>query len=48
MLDRIDVSEGIDANKTIESKECDNFHCFFLKIKNLNCNHIYAIDVMIY
>ena len=24
--DRIDVSEGIDANKTSESKECDNCH----------------------
>ena len=28
--DRIDVSEGIDVNKTSESKECDIIHfCFF-------------------
>ena len=25
-LDRIDVSEGIDVNKTSESKECDVCH----------------------
>ena len=24
---RIDVSEGIDVNKTSESKECDICHC---------------------
>ena len=24
--DRIDVSEGIDVNKTSASKECDAFH----------------------
>ena len=30
-FDRIDVSEGIDANKTIASKECDIYHyCYFL------------------
>ena len=30
--DRIDVSEGIDANKTSASKECDICHClYFLK-----------------
>ena len=27
--DRIDVSEGIDANKTIASKECDVFHYWY-------------------
>ena len=31
-LDRIDVSEGIDVNKTSTSKECDICHYwFFLK-----------------
>ena len=35
-LDRIDVSEGIDVNKTSTSKECDICHYwFFLKSKNL-------------
>ena len=29
--DRIDVSKGIDVNKTSESKECDICHyCYFL------------------
>ena len=28
-FDRIDVSEGIDVNKTIESKECDICHCWY-------------------
>ena len=34
-LDRIDVSEGIDVNKTSTSKECDICHYwfFFKKIK---------------
>ena len=27
--DRIDVSEGIDVNKTNESKECDICHCWY-------------------
>ena len=46
--DRIDVSEGIDINKTSESKECDICHyCYFLnmtlsdiailKIKDYRC-----------
>ena len=26
-FDRIDVSEGIDVNKTSASKECDICHC---------------------
>ena len=26
-FDRIDVSEGIDINKTNKSKECDICHC---------------------
>ena len=27
--DTIDVSEGIDFNKTIASKECDVCHCWY-------------------
>ena len=27
--DRIDISEGIDVNKTIESKECDICHYWY-------------------
>ena len=29
--DRIDISEGIDVNKTSLSKECDNCHCWYFK-----------------
>ena len=29
--DRIDVSEGIDANITSASKECDVCHCWYKK-----------------
>ena len=28
---KIDVSEGIDVNKTSASKECDLYHYFFFK-----------------
>ena len=29
--DRIDISEGIDVNKTSTSKECDICHCWYFK-----------------
>ena len=29
--DRIDISEGIDVNKTRESKECDIYHYWYFK-----------------
>ena len=29
--DRIDISEGIDANKTNLSNECDICHCWYFK-----------------
>ena len=29
--DRVDISEVIDVNKTNASKECDIFHCWYLK-----------------
>ena len=28
-FDRINVSEGIDVNKTSASKECDICHCWY-------------------
>ena len=28
---KIDVSEGIDVNKTIQSKECELWHYWFFK-----------------
>ena len=34
--DRIDVSEGIDMNKTSSSKECDICHCSYFLNKNFN------------
>ena len=47
-VDRIDVSEGIDVNKTTASKECDICHyCYFLN-KGFHFNQISTIDVMIY
>ena len=35
-LDRIDVSEGIDVNKTSESKECDVCHYWYFLSKGFN------------
>ena len=29
--DRIDISKGINVNKTIASKECDICHCWYFK-----------------
>ena len=46
-FDRIDASEGIDINKTRESKECNIFHyCFFLQIKALSFNQMSAMGAM--
>ena len=45
--DRIDISEGIDVNKTNLSKECDICHYWYFYIKTLNTNHIFAMVVMI-
>ena len=35
-FDRINVSEGIDVNKTIASKECDNCHYWYFLNKGFN------------
>ena len=47
--DRIDVSEGIDVNKTRESKKCNICHYWYLLYKDFKfqCD-MYAIDAMIY
>ena len=45
--DRVDISEGINANKTSASKECDISTIVILKILVLSTNHIFAIVFMI-
>ena len=49
--DRIDVSEGIDINKTSASKECDIWHyCYFLdkgfKLQKDVCNECHNVLMM--
>ena len=44
--DRIDVSEGIDINKTSESKVFFNY--WYFDIKALSFNQMSAMDAMIY
>ena len=46
--DRIDVSEGIDANKTSASKQCDIYHYCISWIIVLTFKQVSAIGVMIY
>ena len=46
--DRIDISEGIDVNKTNLSKECDICHYWYFKSKLfLNMSLIFGMVVMI-
>ena len=46
---KIDISEGIDINKTNASNECELCHyCFFLKILDLNVKNMFVINVRIY
>ena len=47
-FDRIDVSEGIDVNKTRKSKECDVCHYWYFLEKSFKFQQMPAIDVMIY
>ena len=35
--DRIDLSEGIDVNKTSNSRECSFCHCYYFLDINFNC-----------
>ena len=46
--EKIDVSEGIDVNKTSGSKECTLFHFGTLKMLDLGLNHMFVINVMMY
>ena len=51
--DRIDVSEGIDINKTSESKECMLCHYWYFKDVSYKfqpyvCNGCYAVSMMAY
>ena len=46
--DRIDISEGIEINKTNASKECDICHYWYVLSKNFNyepyvCNGCYDL-----
>ena len=43
----IDISEGIDVNKTNLSKEYDICHYWYFKNIVLNMNLIFVMDVMI-
>ena len=48
-FDRVDVSEGIDANKTSASKEGDICYYWYFLNKGFKFQAcMYAIDVMIY
>ena len=46
--DRIDVSEGIDLNKTRVSKECDVSRYWYFLISVLRFNQMFVIGAMIY
>ena len=45
---KIDVSEGIDVNKTSASKNVSFVTIGFLKILDLNLKNMFVIDAMIY
>ena len=44
--DRIDISEGINMNKTNASRECNICHYWYFLDKNF-MNHLFAMDVII-
>ena len=44
---RIDISVGIDINKTNASKECDICHYWYFLMKTLIMNPIFAMVVII-
>ena len=46
--EKIDVSEGIDVNKTSTSKECELCHYWFFKELDLNLKNMFVIDAIIY
>ena len=47
--DRIDISEGVDVNKTSASKECDICHYFLSSILTFQpniCNKCHNLSMM--
>ena len=40
--DRIDISEGIDVDKTIKSKECMLCHYWYFLNKNVSCGSYFC------
>ena len=46
--DRINVSEGIDVNKTSKSKECDICHCWHYINYSFKCKNLKSIKIYSY
>ena len=46
--DTVEVSEGIDVNKTSASKEYSTYHYWYFWIKGLSFNQMSAVGVMMY
>ena len=46
--ERIDVSEGIDPNKSNKSTKCMIYHYLYFKDMVINMNHMFVINAMIY
>ena len=44
---RVDISEGIDVNRTSASKECDIFHYWYFKDIGFKYENIFAMAVTI-
>ena len=44
---RVDISEGIDVNRTSASKECDVFHYWYFKDIGFKYENIFAMAVTI-
>ena len=45
--ERINISEGIDPNKSDKSKECDICHYWYFLDKKLSMNDIFAMLVIV-
>ena len=45
--DRIDISEGIDIDKTNKSKECMLCHYWYFYIRTLVMDHIFVMFIII-
>ena len=42
--DRIDLSEGIDVNKTSNSRECSLWHYYYFLDINFNMSYVYESE----